>query len=99
MSVTKAWRAWACPPLFSPRGFLARAVWIAVAYGLAHAAGLRDATSFLSGTPQPWHGRLWLGLLYAVLHYAFVLAAPILTIGAGIFWGLLHAVAPRNSCR
>ena len=74
-------------PLVSPRSFVVLAVVIAVLFGVAHAAGLREHTSILSGTDHA-AGSATLGLLYALLYFAFVLGAPILILAAAIFWAL-----------
>jgi hypothetical protein len=65
----------------SPRGYLVRALLIAVAFALVHALGWRQETRFLSGTPAA----VVPGLIYLCLYFAFVLGAPALVLGAGIF--------------
>jgi phosphotransferase system glucose/maltose/N-acetylglucosamine-specific IIC component len=65
----------------SPRGFLVRALLIALAFGVVHALGWREETRFLSGTPAS----LRLGVFYLFFYFAFVLVAPTLVLGAGIF--------------
>jgi hypothetical protein len=80
----RLWRA----PLFSARGFLLRAIVIAVLYGVAHLCQLRCYASILSGTAPTGdagaHLPALLGCLYVLLHFAFVLAAPVLVLGAGL---------------
>jgi hypothetical protein len=72
---------------FSPTGFVVTAVVLAVLYGAAHAAGLREDASFLSGTMPPGGAAgMALGFVYVALHFAFVLGAPALVLGAGILW-------------
>ncbi len=76
----------------SPAGFLKAAAAIGVLYGAAHALGLREDTAFLSGTPPP-HGTagVALGLAYVALHFAWVVGAPVLAMGAFVLWGLSRA--------
>jgi hypothetical protein len=72
---------------FSPAGFVVTALVVAGLYGAAHAAGLREDASFLSGTtPLGGAAGIALGLVYVALHFAFVLGAPALILGAGILW-------------
>ncbi len=76
--------------LVSPRGFATAAAVIAVGYGITHALGLRAYTSILSGTAPPGAGgteSVLLGLTYTAAYFACVIAAPILTIAAAIWWG------------
>src|SRR5205809_83321 len=53
---------------------------------VAHLAGLRGYTSFLSGTvPSPatgWKLTVFFGLIYLVLYFAFVLLVPVLLLAA-----------------
>jgi hypothetical protein len=75
-------------PLLSPRGLMIRAALVALAFGLAHAAGLRAYTSILSGTSptgNPADGwAVLLGCVYVFLYFAFVLAVPIALIAAAL---------------
>ena len=70
----------------SPKDFVRRAAVIAFLFLVAHLAGLREYTSFLSGTvPSPdtsWKLTIFFGLIYLVLYFAFVLLAPILLLAA-----------------
>jgi len=58
---------------------------------VAHGAGLREYTSFLSGTaPSPdigWKLTIFFGLLYLVFYFALVLFVPILLLAAGVLQG------------
>jgi hypothetical protein len=76
---------------FSARNFVLRSLTLAALYGLAHVAGLREYTSFLSGTSaNPELGFYlagFLGLVYLLLHFAFILLVPILLIAAGLLFG------------
>jgi hypothetical protein len=69
-----------------PKDFLLRATAIAVLFLVAHLAGLREYTSFLSGTvPSPdmgWQQAAFGGLVYLILYFAFVLLVPMLVIAA-----------------
>lgn len=74
--------------VFSPRGFVARALILSVAFLAAHLAGLREYTSILNGTVGPdAAGREMsaaFGLVYLVLYMAFVVLVPILLLAAGL---------------
>jgi len=80
----RLWRAEIC----SPKNFVRRAVVIALLFLAAHIAGLRDYTSFLSGTvPSPdtgWKLTIFFGLIYLVVYFALVLLAPMLLLAAGL---------------
>ncbi len=85
------WRA----PVFSPLGFLWRALVITIAYVLCHACGLRAYTSVLSGTSAD-RGATMLGLVYVFFHFAFVIGVPILLLGAA---GLRLLLALRQKLK
>ena len=72
----------------STRYFLMRALALGVLFLVAHLAGLREYTTFLSGTAaNPEAGLRWssfLGMVYIVLYLGFVVAAPILVLTAGL---------------
>jgi hypothetical protein len=76
-------RAW-----ISPAGFLVGAALLAALYAVAHLAGLRAYTTFLSGSAPPDgvdpFAATALGLVYVALHFACVLGAPVLVIAAGL---------------
>lgn len=83
--IKAGWRA----PLFSPAGLLARAVLITVVWAACELSGMREYTTFLSGTQKTaWNTTVWLGLTYLVAYQAFVILAPILTIAAGLLAGI-----------
>jgi hypothetical protein len=73
---------------FSPTAFVARAVIIAVCYCLSELAGLREYTTFLSGTSAnlnvSWHTAATLGLIHLLLYVAFILLVPVSLITAGL---------------
>ena len=77
-------------PAFRPvaRAFLVRAAVLAALFLVAHAAGLRRFTGFVSGTLEPGPtGRtlaVFLGTGYIVLWFAVTAAVPILLIAAGL---------------
>jgi len=72
----------------STRYFLMRALALGALFLVAHLAGLREYTTFLSGTAaNPEAGLRWssfLGMVYIVLYLGFVVAAPILILAAGL---------------
>ena len=74
-------------PFCSPLGLLARAVLIVLLYGLCELAGLRECTTFFSGTPAAnlgWVVTASLGLAYTLVYLAFVLIAPILLLASAL---------------
>ena len=85
----RVWKADA----FSPTAFVARAIIIAVCYCLSEIAGLREYTTFLSGTSAnlnvSWQTAATLGLIHLLLYVAFILLVPVSLITAGLllFWG------------
>ena len=78
----------------TPKKLLQRAALIALAYGLLHLAGGRHYAAFLSGTPVGGLGAVGFGCAYVVMHFAFVIVAPILVIAA-----FLSAVSARVPTR
>jgi hypothetical protein len=86
--------------LFSPRGLLIRAFWIAAAFLLCHVAGLRAFTSFLCGM-MPMAGMAaqafaLLGLVYVILFMAFTLVVPVLVIAAALIRLADHCLGEAN---
>jgi hypothetical protein len=75
----------------TPRGLLLRAALISIVYGLLHLAGGRHYAGFLSGTPVGGMGAIAFGCSYVVMHFAFVILAPILAISS-----LLMSLLPRR---
>jgi hypothetical protein len=73
---------------FSPKAFVARAAIVALLYAASCMAGLREYTTFLSGTSPninlSWQTASTLGLIHLLLHFAFILLAPIFLITAGL---------------
>jgi hypothetical protein len=80
----RIWKA----PLLSPEGLLVRAVAIAVLYGMSELFGLREYTTFISGTSantgiSPQTAAV-LGLIHLFLYVGFILVTPVLVIAAGL---------------
>lgn len=85
-------RGWLSPP-----GFLVATAVIGVLYGAAHLLGLREDASFLSGTAPPGGAAgVLLGLVYVALHFAWVVGAPILALGAAVLAALERWLPPRR---
>jgi hypothetical protein len=78
----------------SPLGMLVLAMVIAALFGVAHALGLRDGVSVLSGTSPSGDASAGGGVIYALLYFAAILVAPAFAIAAAITW-LLRAIAAR----
>jgi hypothetical protein len=80
----RVWKADA----FSPTAFVARAIIIAVCYCLSELAGLREYTTFLSGTSAnlnvSWQTAATLGLIHLLVYVAFILLVPVSLITAGL---------------
>jgi hypothetical protein len=78
------WKA----PTFSPAGFLLRAILITMLYCASELLGLREYTTFLSGTSGNvnlgWRTASLLGLIHLLLYVGFILLVPILLITAGL---------------
>ena len=82
----RVWRADA----FSPAAFVARAAFIALLFCISELAGLREYTSFLSGTSAnlnvSWQTAATLGLIHLLLYVAFILFVPVSLITAGLLF-------------
>lgn len=74
----------------SPSGLLVRALVLIILFLVCHLTGLRSCTSVLTGTFTPIGGSTQLGsllgIVYALVFLAFVLAVPILLIASGILF-------------
>jgi hypothetical protein len=74
--------------LLSPRFFFVRAAALVIFFLLAHFAGLREYTTFLTGTTvNPEASRMvsaLYGTTYLVLYMGFVVVAPILALAGGL---------------
>jgi hypothetical protein len=86
---------------FTPKYFVVRAVALALFFFVAHILGLREYTTFLTGTTGRPGVNLetsaLLGTIYICLYLGFMVAAPILALAAGLLvvWEMLrrrHAV-------
>ena len=73
-------------PIVSPCGLAARAGLLAAVYLVCEIAGLRDYTTFLSGTEQAatWSATVLGGVAYLAAYFGAVLLAPILLLTAGL---------------
>lgn len=73
-------------PFLSPLGFVARALLLAVLFGICEFAGWREHTTFISGTAASAdagiNSSVTFGLIYLLAYFGFVLVAPILMISA-----------------
>jgi hypothetical protein len=73
---------------FSPKDFVRHALLIVVLFVIAHAFGLREFTTIISGTmASPALGAetcTLLGIGYMALYFGAVVLAPILLIAAGL---------------
>jgi hypothetical protein len=87
-TIFEKWRAISKASPFSAEAFIARAVLIVVLYLISCLAGLKEYTTFLSGTAASlnlsWHTASTLGLVHLVLYFCFILLAPIFLITAGL---------------
>lgn len=77
--------------LFSGWGFLSRGLLIIAVFSLLHLLGLREYTSFISGTTSGGWGDL-LGITYFILYSLAVFLAPVLIIATG-FMKILSSFA------
>lgn len=73
---------------FSPTAFLVRAVVITAFFCLSELLGLREYTTFLSGTTAnvnlSWQTAAALGLIHLLLYVGFVGLVPVFVIAAGL---------------
>ena len=73
-------------PVYSPRGLIVRGVILALFFGICEIAGLREHTTFISGTPTEAGSNVnassILGVVYLAAYFGFVLMTPILVIAA-----------------
>jgi len=79
--------------MFTPEGFVFRALLVAVLYGISCVLGFAEYTAFLSGTSPggniSWETAALLGLIHLLLHVGFILFVPISLITGGLLavWG------------
>jgi hypothetical protein len=78
------WRA----DTFSPKAFVLRAILITVLSGISELLGLREYTTFLSGTSAnvnlSWQTASVLGVIHLLLYVGFILLVPVSLIAAGL---------------
>jgi hypothetical protein len=90
----RVWKA----DTFSPTAFVVRAIIISVCYFACELLGLREYTTFLSGTTGNPNMSMQtagtLGLIHLLFYVGFILLVPIFLITAG----LLAADAQRSTC-
>jgi hypothetical protein len=98
------WRRYRSAGFFSPAAFVARAAFIALLYGISELGGLREYTTFLSGTSAnpnlSWETAALVGAIHIMLYLGAILVAPIFLIAAGLLaignrWFSRHS--PQNS--
>jgi hypothetical protein len=70
------------------KGLLVFAAAIALVYAGLHLAGGRHYAAFLSGTPVGGPAQVAFGCAYVVMHFAFVIGAPVLALGSLLTVGL-----------
>lgn len=80
---------------------LARLALILLAlFAISHGLGMRDDTSFLSGTAGggdvSWEASVTMGTAYLVFYFAAVIAAPILLIAAALLAASRFVLKPRR---
>ncbi|HXP59889.1 MAG TPA: hypothetical protein VN829_05310 [Dongiaceae bacterium] len=97
----RLWKA----SVFSPTAFLVRAVLITAFFCASELLGLREYTTFLSGTSAnlnlSWQTAATLGLIHLLLYVGFILLVPIFLIAAGLLaawnrWGRRHEIPERE---
>ncbi|SPE51093.1 hypothetical protein SBV1_1280003 [Verrucomicrobia bacterium] len=88
---------------FSPEAFVVRAAIITLLFGASELLGLREYTTFLSGTSanlsMSWHAAAILGLIHLLLYVGFILLVPVFLITASLLAGWHHWVARRASAK
>jgi hypothetical protein len=85
---------------FSPTAFVVRALILSLVFGISELAGLREYTTFLSGTSAnlnvSWQTAATLGLIHLLLYVAFILLVPVSLITAGLL-AVLKQRASRHT--
>lgn len=81
-------KAWFGAEILSSRGLALRAVLLGAAYEVCELTGLREHTTFLSGTTASasvgWNWSVVCGVTFITLYLAFVLVTPILLLAAAL---------------
>ena len=80
--------------ILSPSTMLAVAVVLSLPYLVAHLLGWRAYTSFVCGTLPGSDMQLLLAVVYVISYFTFMLAVPILVLGAAIL-AFLQRVAGK----
>jgi hypothetical protein len=81
---------------FSPTAFCVRACLVTLLFCVSELLGLREYTTFLSGTSAnlnvSWQTAATLGLIHLFLYVAFILLVPVFLIAAGLLfvWNQLN---------
>jgi len=87
---------------FSATAFATRAVLITLLFSLSEALGLREYTTFLSGTSAnlnvSWQTAATLGLIHLLLYVGFILAVPIFLITAALISIWNRSAASKPQC-
>jgi hypothetical protein len=69
-------------------------------FAIAHTVGMRDDTSFLSGTAGSgdisWEASVAMGTTYLILYFAAVVAAPVLLIASALLTAARFAFKTRR---
>jgi hypothetical protein len=91
-------------PLLSPKGFVLRASLLAVGFGICELAGLRDHTTFLSGTSASaggYQASVVFGVTYIVAYLGLAVVVPILLLAALLLrsWEARTAYRDRQRLR
>src|ERR1051325_651691 len=91
------WRSAIRADFLSSKWLLLRAALLVGLFGFCHAAGLREHTTFLSGTVtavgMSREVSIVLGVTYLVAYFGFVLLSPILVLAACLVM-FFHRVCP-----
>jgi hypothetical protein len=73
---------------FSAKYFLTRAIVLCGLFAIAHLAGLREHTTFLSGTAAGTNAEssAIFGVIYMLLYFGCIVFAPILVLASTLLW-------------
>jgi hypothetical protein len=93
-------KRWLQAPFFSARGYVSRAVLISLVFAVCHFLGWRELTTFLSGSTASPDMSIktsgTMGVVYMLTYFGFVLAVPVLLIGAGLVSFFERFFTPTN---
>ena len=83
------WRLWQAGA-FSATAFLVRAVILTLLFGVSQLFGLKEYTTFLSGTSAnldvSWQTAATFGLIHLLLYVGFILVVPVFLITASMLF-------------